>query len=30
MNMNLIRYVLQTGYTVDGRCIRPAMVKVVE
>ena len=22
--------VLQTGYTVDGRCIRPAMVKVVE
>lgn len=21
--------VLQTGYTVDGRCIRPAMVKVV-
>ena len=20
--------VLQTGYTVDGRCIRPAMVKV--
>ncbi len=22
--------VLQTGYTVDGKCIRPAMVKVVE
>ena len=22
--------VLQTGYTVDGRCIRPAMVKFVE
>ena len=22
--------VLQTGYTVDGRCIRPVMVKVVE
>ena len=22
--------VLQTGYTMDGRCIRPAMVKVVE
>ena len=32
MNMNLIRYVkyCKTGYTVDGRCIRPAMVKVVE
>ena len=31
-DMNLIRYVkyCKLGYTVDGRCIRPAMVKVVE
>ncbi|WP_251422202.1 nucleotide exchange factor GrpE [Veillonella agrestimuris] len=27
---NTVSEVLQTGYTVDGRCIRPAMVKVVE
>lgn len=26
---NTVCEVLQTGYTVDGRCIRPAMVKVV-
>ena len=27
---DMVCEVLQTGYTVDGRCIRPAMVKVVE
>lgn len=26
---DIVCEVLQTGYTVDGRCIRPAMVKVV-
>lgn len=30
LESNIVSEVLQTGYTVDGRCIRPAMVKVVE
>lgn len=30
LESDTVAEVLQTGYTIDGRCIRPAMVKVVE